>query len=92
MTLGQTQNDEISQKLAEIRNTNPWAANFDDETLLRMVKKHGWEWFNVEPVPWFVWGEDPITGKVIPAVSKLAFPAVGIFAAVLALFFVMRMK
>lgn len=83
---------EITAKLAEIRSKNPWAANFTDEVLLLMVKKHGWGFFKVDPVPWFVWGEDPITGKVIPAIAQWSMPVVGIAIAVIALFFVMRMK
>lgn len=75
----------------DIRRNHPWARNFTDEILLTMMKKNP-EFFNVEEVKYFVWGEDPITGKVIPAIAGWSQPIIGIAIAVIALFFVMRMK
>lgn len=81
-------------KLQEIREKTPWAENFSDEALLRMIKKYGAQWFDVEDVKWFVWGADPITGTAIPAVKEfITGPIVsGILVAIVALFIISKFK
>lgn len=79
-------------KLQEIRDKTPWAANYSDEILLTMIRKYGSKFFDVEDVKWFVWGADPITGKVIPAINRLAYPVFGILIAIVALSLVSKLK
>lgn len=74
-----------------IRKNHAWAENFSDEILLKMIAKNP-RFFNVEESPFFIWGEDPITGKVIPAVSRWSQPVIGFAIAAIALVFIMRMK
>ena len=74
-----------------IRENHPWAVNFSNDILLTMLKKNP-QFFDIEPNPLFVWGEDPITGKAIPAVGRWSMPVIGIGLAVIALFFVSKMK
>lgn len=81
-------------KLQEIRNKTPWAVNYTDEILLRMIKKYGAQWFDVEDVKWFVWGADPITGKALPAVGQfISGPIIsGVLMAIVALFIISKFK
>jgi len=81
-------------KLQEIRDKTPWAVNYTDEILLRMIKKYGTEFFDVEDVKWFVWGADPITGTALPAVKEfITGPIVsGVLMAIVALFIISKFK
>jgi len=76
---------------ALIRKNHPWAVNYTDDILLKMLEKNP-RFFDVEPSPFFKYGEDPITGKVIPAIAGWSMPVIGIGLAIVALFFIMRMK
>ena len=82
---------ELQQKLNAVRANHSWAVNFTDEVLLIQISKNP-TLLDPEEVKWFVWGEDPITGRVIPAVSQWSQPILGIGIAIIALFFVLRMK
>lgn len=81
-------------KLQEIRDKTPWAVNYTDEILLRMIKKYGTEFFDIEDIKWFVWGADPITGKVVPAVTGfITGPIIsGVLMAIVALFIISKFK
>jgi len=76
---------------ALIRKNHPWAVNFSDEILLKMLEKNP-RFFDIKPNPIFKYGEDPITGRVIPAIAGWSMPVIGIMAAVFALFLVSRMR
>jgi len=78
-------------RLQEIRATTEWANNYTDDMLILMMNKYP-GFFDQEDVKWFVWGEDPITGEVIPAVSQWSQPVIGILLAAVAIFFVLQMK
>ena len=77
--------------LEDVKRNHPWASNYSDEVLLITMKKYP-HLFNPDEVKFFVWGEDPITGKVIPAIAGWSTPVIGIAVALIALYFVSRMK
>jgi len=86
-------NPQRKALLQKIRSSYPWTANYTDEVLLRTIQRTP-DAFNREDIKWFVWGADPITGKALPTVGQfLTGPIVsGILVAIIALFFVSKMK